>query len=68
MYKTLNIETSATKPYLRSFSLYPEVDVSKVMDVPCSAVFIVQYSRGLCLNYLKKISQTWWSSVGSILQ
>ena len=21
----------------------------------------------LCLNYLKKISQTWWSSVGSIL-
>ena len=30
-----------------------------------------QYSttsyRGLCLNYLKKISQTWWFSVGSIL-
>jgi hypothetical protein len=24
--------------------------------------------RGLCLNYLKKISQTWWFSVGSILQ
>ena len=24
--------------------------------------------RGLCLNHLKKISQTWWSSVGSILQ
>ena len=24
--------------------------------------------RGLCLNYLKKISQTWWSSVDSILQ
>jgi hypothetical protein len=22
----------------------------------------------LCLNYLKKISQTWWSNVGSILQ
>ena len=21
-----------------------------------------------CLNYLKKISQTWWSSVGSILK
>ena len=25
-------------------------------------------SHGLCLNYLKKMSQTWWSSVGSILQ
>ena len=24
--------------------------------------------RDLCLNYLKKISQMWWSSVGSILQ
>ena len=24
--------------------------------------------RGFCLNYLKKMSQTWWSSVGSILQ
>ena len=23
---------------------------------------------GLCLNYLEKISQMWWSSVGSILQ
>ncbi len=22
--------------------------------------------RGLCLNYLKKISQTWWSSVGIV--
>ena len=55
----MNIETSATEPYLRSFSLYPEVDVSKVMDVQCTAVFIVQCSRGLCLNYLKKIPQTW---------
>jgi hypothetical protein len=25
------------------------------------------YLLKTCLNYLKKISQTWWSSVGSIL-
>ena len=44
----------------------PEKDISNVV-VQCR-----QYStiicRGLCLNYLEKISQTWWSSVGSILQ
>jgi hypothetical protein len=44
----------------------PEKDISNVV-VQCR-----QYSRiscrGLCLNYLKKISQTLWSSVGSILQ
>ena len=29
---------------------------------------IQQCYRGLRLNYLKKMSQMWWSSVGSILQ
>ena len=42
----------------------PEKDISNVV-VQCR-----QYSkiscRGLCMNYLKKISQTCWSSVGSI--
>ena len=28
---------------------------------------VVFYNSGSILNYLKKISQTWWSSVGSIL-
>ena len=38
------------------------------------SIAVVQYrystirSHGLCLNYLKKISQTCWSSVGSIIQ
>ena len=43
-----------------------EKDISNVV-VQCRKYFIIS-CRGLCLNYLKKISQTWWSSVGSILQ
>ena len=42
----------------------PEKDISNVV-VQCR-----QYStincRSLCLNYLKRISQTWWSSVGIV--
>ena len=42
----------------------PEKNISN-MVVQCG-----QYStiscRGLCLNYVKKIAQTWWSSVGTI--
>ncbi len=50
----------------QSVSELPEKDISNV---------VVQDSknsrtscRGLCLNYLKKISQTWWSRVARILE
>ena len=43
-----------------------EKDISNVV-VQCRLYSTIS-CRGLCLNYLKKISQTWWSSVGSILQ
>ena len=49
----------------------PEKDISNV-EIQFRAVF---YNKlpwllecGWCLNYLKKISQTWRSSIGSILQ
>ena len=37
------------------------------IELSCTGISTIS-SRGLCLNYLKKISQTWWSNVGSILQ
>ena len=40
--------------------------ISKVV-VQCRKYSTIS-CRGLCLNYLKKISQTWWFSVGNILQ
>ena len=44
----------------------PEIDISNVV-VQCRRYSTIS-CRGLCLNYLKEISQTWWSSVGGILQ
>ena len=44
----------------------PEKDISNVV-VQCRYYCTIS-CHGLCLNYPKKISQTWWSSVGSILQ
>ncbi len=44
----------------------PEKGVSNVV-IQRKWYSTVNY-RGLCLNYLKTISQTWWSGVGSILQ
>ena len=44
----------------------PEKDISN-MEIHCRQDFAMT-CRGLCLNYLKKIFQTWRSSVGSILQ
>ena len=44
----------------------PEKDISNVV-VQCRQLSKVS-CRGLCLNYLKKISQAWRSSVGNILQ
>ena len=44
----------------------PEKDISTVV-VQCRWYSTIS-CRGLCLNCLKKISQTWLSSVGGILQ
>ena len=44
----------------------PEKDISNVV-VQCRLYSSISCG-GLCLNYLKKISLTWWSSVGSSLQ
>ena len=45
----------------------PEKDISNVRS-GVGMYYCKIRCRGLCLNYMRKISQTWWSSVGSILQ
>ena len=42
-----------------------EKDISNVV-VQCGWYCTIS-CRGLCLSFLKNISQTWWSSVGSIV-
>jgi hypothetical protein len=52
----------------KSIIYIPEKDISRFKrGGPVQVVFYNNCCRGLCLNYLKKISQTWRSSVGSEL-